>query len=272
MEKLNKDETPKNYLCIHTKTEQMIRMIRKALLLFAAEAVLASFGAIPCSAANAAPAQQQGPRKITVTGVVYSETDEPMVGAYVVETGNKSNGAITDIDGKFSISVHDGSVLEVSSIGYANSTVRIESGKTAYTVRMDVDRKLLDEVVVIGYGSVKKSDLTYSVSKITDDAIKSRPLTMMSEAFQGTLSGVRAQAQDGVPGEDLTIRIRGTNTINGDSSPLYVVDGIPQESMRDIASGDIASIQVLKDAAATSIYGARGGKAQCQTSVDKFYT
>lgn len=203
--------------------------------------------------------KQKTPSFLNVTGVVLDENSQPMIGAAVIEEGNKSNGAITDLDGRFTIKVTSGAVLEVSSIGYNTRTIRTGADNTSYEIRLEPDKLLLDEVVVIGYGSVKKSDLTYSVSKITSEAIKERPLTTMSEAFQGTLSGVRAQADDGVPGQALTIRIRGTNTITGDSSPLYVIDGIPQDDMTDIAASDIASIQILKDAAATSIYGARGG-------------
>lgn len=205
-------------------------------------------------------AKSQEPRKqVTVSGIVKDENNLPMIGAAVIDGDDKSNGVITDLDGKFTITVVPGTVLNISSIGYNSRDVKVTEGNTRYDVVLEPDKLLLDEVVVIGYGSVKKSDLTYSVSKITSESLKERPLTTMSEAFQGTLSGVRAQAEDGVPGQKLTIRIRGTNTINGDSSPLYVIDGIPQDDMTDIAASDIASIQILKDAAATSIYGARGG-------------
>jgi TonB-linked SusC/RagA family outer membrane protein len=198
-------------------------------------------------------------QKVTVTGVVMDENKEPMVGAAIIESGEKSNGVVTGLDGIFSITVQPKAVLNVSCIGYNTLEVKLVEGKTQYDIFLTPDKLLLDELVVIGYGSVKKSDLTYSVSKITSEALQERPLTTMSEAFQGNLSGVRAQAEDGVPGQRLTIRIRGTNTINGDSSPLYVIDGVPQDEMTDIAASDIASIQILKDAAATSIYGARGG-------------
>jgi TonB-linked SusC/RagA family outer membrane protein len=114
-------------------------------------------------------------------------------------------------------------------------------------------------VVVIGYGSVKKQNLTSSVSKIDDRALQNRPVTTLGEVFQGQLAGVRAQNASGVPGNETVIRIRGVNTINGDGSPLYVIDGVPRDNMSDISPTDIASIQILKDASATSIYGARGG-------------
>ena len=206
-----------------------------------------------------ASAPSQAKTKVIVKGTVFDENNLPMIGAAVIEKGNDSNGVITDMDGNFSIKTVYGASLSVSSIGYITQTIRVGKDKVSFRIILEPDKELLDEVVVIGYGSVKKSDLTYSVSKITSEAIKERPLTTMSEAFQGTLSGVRAQADDGVPGQALTIRIRGTNTITGDSSPLYVIDGIPQDDMTDIAASDIASIQILKDAAATSIYGARGG-------------
>ena len=131
--------------------------------------------------------------------------------------------------------------------------------KSPVKVVLKESSKTLEEVVVIGYGSVKKSNLTSSISKITNEALENRPVSNISEAFQGQLAGVNAQATGGgTPGQELTIRIRGINTINGDSSPLYVIDGVPRDNMSDINPSDIATIQILKDASATSIYGSRG--------------
>src|SRR5690606_32337985 len=115
------------------------------------------------------------------------------------------------------------------------------------------------ELIVVGYGSVKKENLTSSISKIGSEAIAERPISTLSEAFAGQLAGVRAQSTSGIPGQELQIQIRGVNTINGNSSPLYVIDGVPKENMNDINPSDVESIQILKDASATAIYGARGG-------------
>lgn len=199
---------------------------------------------------------QQNQKKIT--GVITDGSGEAIIGASILQRGT-TNGTITDIDGKFELNVSANEVfLEVSYIGYTKTTVKANAG-TPVRVVLKEDTKVLDEVVVIGYGSVKKSNLTSSVAKITDEALKDRPVTTVGEAFQGQLAGVQTQASNGgIPGEEMTIRIRGVNTVNGDSSPLYVIDGVPRSNMDGINPSDIATIQVLKDASATSIYGSRG--------------
>ena len=189
-----------------------------------------------------------------VTGVVKDALGDPVIGASVLVKGT-TNGTITDMDGKFQLNASDNVVLQISYIGYDSQEVSVK-GKSTFNIILKEDTKLIDEVVVIGYGSVKKSNLTSSVSKITDEALKDRPVTSVGEAFQGQLAGVQAQAANGgIPGEELTIRIRGVNTVNGDSSPLYVIDGVPRDNMSGINPSDIATIQILKDASATAIYG-----------------
>lgn len=193
-----------------------------------------------------------------VKGVVLDITGETIIGANVYEKGNPSNGCITDLDGNFSLNVADNAVLIVSYIGYVEQEVKV-GNQSDLKITLKEDSETLDEVVVVGYGTVKKSNLTSSVSKITDSALKERPFSTASEAFQGQLAGVQAQASNGgIPGEEMTIRIRGINTINGDSSPLYVIDGVPRDNMSDINPSDISTIQILKDASATAIYGSRG--------------
>ena len=192
-----------------------------------------------------------------ITGVVKDVSGETIAGANVMVKGT-TTGTMTDLDGQFTLDASPNAVLQVSFIGYVSEDVKLE-GKTSVIVILSEDTQALDEVVVVGYGSVKRQNLTSSVSKITDEAVKDRAITTLGEAFQGQLAGVRSSASGGgVPGEELVIRIRGMNTINGDSSPLYVIDGVPRDNMSDLNPTDIASIQILKDASATSIYGSRG--------------
>ncbi|WP_321436055.1 TonB-dependent receptor [uncultured Bacteroides sp.] len=201
---------------------------------------------------NVSQPQQKGN---LIKGQIVDEKGEPIIGASILEKGT-TNGTITDIEGNFSLSVSGRSRIVVSYIGYMSQEVE---AKSPAKVVLKESSKTLEEVVVIGYGSVKKSNLTSSISKITNEALENRPVSNISEAFQGQLAGVNAQATGGgTPGQELTIRIRGINTINGDSSPLYVIDGVPRDNMSDINPSDISTIQILKDASATSIYGSRG--------------
>lgn len=191
-----------------------------------------------------------------ITGTVLDPTGMPVIGANIMIKGT-TNGTITDMDGKFSLDVPKDATLVVTYVGYTNQEISVGNHK-ALSITLKEDSEALDELVVIGYGSVKKSNLTSSVSKITDEAVSSRPISTVSEALQGQLAGVRSQATSGLPGSNYSIQIRGVNTINGDSSPLYVIDGVPRDDMNDLNANDIASIQILKDASATSIYGSRG--------------
>lgn len=200
--------------------------------------------------------QQQGK---TVRGTVTDSNGEPVIGATIVVKDNPTQGTVTDVDGNFILSnLPENAVLQITYVGMRAQEIST-AGRSTIDITMEADTELLEEVVVVGYGTMKKSNLTYSISSINDDAIKDRAITTVGEALQGQLAGVRAQAQDGLPGEELTIRIRGMNTLTGDSSPLYVIDGVPRNDMRDLNPNDISSIQILKDAAATAIYGARGG-------------
>ena len=226
-------------------------------------------------------AQVSGPAR-EVKGVVVDATGEPVIGASIVEKKNRTNGLVSDVDGKFSIKVSEHAILIVSYVGYNSQEVTTD-GMTMLKVILTETAHALEDVVVIGYGSVKKSNLTSSVSKITDQALEDRPVTTVGEAFQGQLAGVQAQASNGgIPGEEMTIRIRGINTVNGDTSPLYVIDGIPRDNMSDINPNDVASVQILKDASATSIYGSRGangvvlietkqGKGKATVTFDAYY-
>jgi len=263
----------------------MFNKIKLSRGTFLAACLMLSVLSFPVSAKTglseqASPAAQQQ-TKVTVSGVVLDENNVPVVGATVVEEG-VANGAVTDMDGNWSLTVSKESTIVVSCLGYAEEKVRLGNA-TRYTVTLATERLSLNETVVVGYGSVKKANLTGSVSKITSEALDDRAIVNVGEAFQGQLAGVRASAQGGgLPGSDLTIQIRGINTINGTSKPLYVIDGVPRDNMSDLNPNDIASIQVLKDASATSIYGSRGasgvilietkqGKGKATVSFDAYF-
>lgn len=193
-----------------------------------------------------------------VSGKVTDEEGAGLPGVSILVKGTQQ-GTTTDPEGRFNLVVPDGEmVLVFSFVGFVPQEVTV-GNRSVIDIRMVVDAKSLEELIVVGYGSVKKENLTSSISKIGSEAIAERPIPTLSEAFAGQLAGVRAQSTSGIPGQELQIQIRGVNTINGNSSPLYVVDGVPKDNMNDINPSDVESIQILKDASATAIYGARGG-------------
>lgn len=194
--------------------------------------------------------------KAVIHGTVMDKNQEPIIGA-TIQVKGAGIGTITDVNGHFSVQALPENTLIVSYIGFESKEFSI-GNKTSFDIILREDTKVLDEVIVVGYGSIKKSNLTTSVSKISSESISERPIATLSEALSGQLAGVQAQLASGVPGEDLQITIRGNNSLNNASPPLYVVDGIIRESMNDVNPSDVASINILKDAAATSIYGARG--------------
>lgn len=191
----------------------------------------------------------------TATGLVKDKTGEPMIGVNVLVKGT-TNGTITDFDGKFSISdVPANATLVVSYIGYLATEVK--AGQDLVIV-LEEDNKTLDEVVVIGYGTVKRRDLTGSVASVTGDKLAANPVANVAQALQGQLPGVSVTSQDGRPGAGMSIRIRGGGSITQSNDPLFIVDGVQVSSIDDIPADNIESIDVLKDAASTAIYGARG--------------
>ena len=193
-----------------------------------------------------------------VSGKVTDSSGSTLPGVSVVVKGTTA-GNITDSDGNYTLNnIPANSILQFSFIGMKTLEIPV-AAKTTINVVMTEESVGLDEVVAIGYGTVKKSSLTSAISKIGEDAFRDRPLTSTAEGLQGQLAGVRVQSTSGLPGAEPRIRIRGVNTINGDSSPLYVVDGVTRSSISDLNPEDIKSITVLKDAASSAIYGARGG-------------
>lgn len=192
-----------------------------------------------------------------ISGVVKDETGEPVIGANVVVKGTTS-GTVTDMNGRYSLEVPEGGVLQISYIGYNTQEVKVGSGDVV-NVSLREDSETLDEVVVIGYGTVKKSDLTGAVGSVQMKDVSQVGITSADRALQGQIAGVQVNARTGQPGESMMIRVRGSNSLAGGNEPLYVIDGMPVEKMNsDINPEDILSMEVLKDASSTAIYGSRG--------------
>lgn len=187
-------------------------------------------------------------------GVVVDSHGEPIIGASVVEKGT-TNGMVTNIDGEFALDVRSGAILQISFVGYMTQEVKASGNMK---VVLKEDNEVLDEVVVIGYGVVRKADLAGSVAVMDNKQFKDQPITRVEDALQGRVSGVSVMSS-GVPGGDMKIRVRGTSSVNKSNDPLYVVDGIVRESgLEGISPEDIQSMQILKDASSTAIYGSRG--------------
>lgn len=207
-----------------------------------------------------------------ITGTIVDQNGEPIIGANVLQKGT-TNGTITNIDGCFTLNCPAGALLSISFIGYLQQQVKATDNMK---VVLKEDSKTLDEVVVVGYGFVKKSDLTGSVAQVkSEELLKSSPISL-EKGLQGRLTGVNVVSNDGAPGGGISIQIRGTNSFQGSTEPLYVIDGVPISDSNDdtinfdssspnysnalssVNPNDIASIEILKDASATAIYGSRG--------------
>lgn len=193
-----------------------------------------------------------------IKGNVTDNTGEPIIGASVIEDGSASNGGVTDLDGNFTITLKGNSKkLKVSYVGMKPQVVNV-SGKSVVNIKLEDDATTLNDVVVIGYGSVKKKDLTGSVATVNNKALEAVPVANATEALQGKMAGVQITATEGSPDAEMKIRVRGGGSITGDNTPLYIVDGFPVESISDIPASEIEDITVLKDASSTAIYGSRG--------------
>ena len=223
------------------------------------------------------PAVQQTKK---ITGTV-SDAMGPVIGASVVIKGT-SNGVATDFDGNFSLQANPGQTLVVTYIGYLNKEVKVVAGKQHYNITIEEDKQMLDEVVVVGYGTMKKSDLAGASATMDEKAIKGANITNIDQSFQGRVTGVTAIQTSGAPGSSSSIRVRGQATINAGAEPLYVIDGVIVQGqgnsgadfglgdalgngsvstvspLSTINPADIVSMEVLKDASATAIYGAQG--------------
>ena len=205
-----------------------------------------------------------------ITGKVTDEKNEPIIGANVVVKGS-TTGTITDMDGNFTLEVPDQATLLVSYIGYTPKEVAVKN-QNNLSIMMIEDSKTIDEVVVIGYGSVKKSNLTGAVSSVKTTEIQQTPMTSIDQGLVGRASGVQVTQTSGMPGAVASIRVRGSSSLQGGNEPLYVIDGFPVYSgtgfgstggntqisgLSTVNPSDIESIEILKDTSATAIYGAR---------------
>ena len=192
-------------------------------------------------------------QQITVSGTVTDAENNPLIGAAVLVLGT-TDGVITDLDGKYTIKVNSGQSLKFSYVGYQEQTVKVD-GRSVINVKLS-EGELLDEVVVIGYGTVKKSHLTGAVASVSGKELQANVARSASAALQGRVAGVTVSAANGQPGEGLNINVRGISSLSA-TSPLYVIDGVYGD-INMVDPADIQSIEVLKDASATAIYGARG--------------
>ena len=225
----------------------MRKQIISVMLLFGG---MTSLTAYPVPAVASVQAQT-----ISVSGVVVDDQGEPLVGATVKIKGQQG-GTVTDLDGKFQLSAPANGVLVISYVGYKDREVAIRNRAIIDRIQLEADNHVLDQVVVVGYGTQKKADLTGSVAIVNADEMKRQSNSNMSTLLEGKVSGVQITS-DGQPGADPSVRIRGIGSF-GSTAPLYVVDGVPMgTTIRDFSPNDIATIQVLKDASAGAIYGSR---------------
>lgn len=202
-------------------------------------------------------AATEGDAEKTIKGVINDEQGETIIGASVIVKG-EDTGTTSDMDGRFSLEAPEGATLVISYIGYHTQEVKVRKRSLLHIVLKE-DNQLLDEVVVVGYGTVKKSDLTGSVSGVSNRQYKNQTVQRVENILQGRTPGVEVTATSGMPGASMKVRVRGTTSINKSSDPLYVIDGIISSSGLDgINPSDIQSMEILKDASSTAIYGSRG--------------
>ena len=192
-----------------------------------------------------------------VKGKVLDSNNEPVIGASVIEKGNPKHGTVTDLDGNFTLTLKSGKTAVISYIGMMSQEVKV--GGESQTIVLKDDQSQIEEVVVVGYTSKARKDLTGSVGSVSGQKLAAVPVASAAEALAGKIAGVQVTSVDGQPGADINIRVRGATSVTQSNDPLYIVDGFQQSNINDIPPSDIASIDVLKDASLTAIYGAKGG-------------
>ncbi len=194
-------------------------------------------------------------QNVTLKGTIVDETDMPLIGATIMVKGS-STGSITDFDGNFSVSVKKGAIITISYIGYKTQEITYTNQKSL-NIKMQPDNQTLDEVVVVGYGAMKRSDLTGSVASVSGKDIEGFKSSSVLGALGGQIAGVQITQSDGTPGSGFSINIRGIGTMSGDAAPLFIVDGFQVDNIDHLSDSDIESYEVLKDASSSAIYGAR---------------
>ncbi|WP_289127694.1 TonB-dependent receptor [uncultured Bacteroides sp.] len=197
-------------------------------------------------------------QSFTITGTIVDSAGEAIIGANILLKGT-TIGVVSDIDGKFSLDIPEPGILEISYLGYKTQEIKVTATTSALRIVLEDDAEMLDDVVVIGYGVVKKSDLTGSVTSVKSEEFMRRNPIDIGQGLQGAAAGVQILRNSGDPRGGTTIRIRGVATVNGSADPLYVVDGVQVGTSIDFLNpSDIESIEILKDASATAIYGSQG--------------
>lgn len=195
-------------------------------------------------------------KRVKAIGKVVDDAGEPIIGATVREQGT-TNGAVTGIDGSFSLDVTDNANLEISYIGYETRKVKAQQGKKL-DITLREDANVLDEIVVLGYGNIRRSDVTGSIASVSSESISKVASASVADALAGKMAGVQITTTDGALDAEISVRVRGGGSITQDNSPLFLVDGFPVDDLSGIPPTDIESIDVLKEASMTAIYGARG--------------
>ncbi len=188
-------------------------------------------------------------------GYVVDKNGEPIIGATIISLSNMTNATIADVNGRFELAVGKGERLEISSVGYASQTVT--AGKSGERFTLKDDFQMLEEVIVVGYGTQRRSDVTGAISSVSSEKLNTTPTTSLGEMLRGAAPGVHVSLGSAEPGGSSSVLIRGRRSLSGDNAPLYIVDGVPMSSIDDINSNDIESMEILKDASSQSIYGAR---------------
>lgn len=229
----------------------------KHFLLIIRTTIILLFTCVFCSMAESvyshnAIDQQQ---KKSITGTVVDQNNIPLIGANIVEVGT-TNGAVTNVDGAFILNINENATINISYIGYIAQDINTQ-GKETFNIVLQEDINILDELVVIGYGTVRRGDVTTAVSSVSTEDLMERPIISAAQAIQGKAAGVQVVQPSGLPGAGMVVRVRGNTSITASNDPLYVVDGVPTDDINFLAPADIESMQILKDASSAAIYGSR---------------
>ncbi|MDD4514759.1 TonB-dependent receptor [Massilibacteroides sp.] len=188
--------------------------------------------------------------------ITDAKSNEPLIGVSIVQKGT-TNGTVTDYDGNFTLSVPTGTTLHISYVGYEPQEIGVTGSQKSWSIQLKESQVALEEVVVIGYGAVKRKDVTTAIATVSTKDLDQRPIISAAQAIQGKAAGVSVVQPNGAPGADMSIRVRGTTSFNGSNDPLYVVDGVPVDNINFLSPNDIENIQILKDASSAAIYGSR---------------